>query len=129
MTAFSNYLENKLLDHTLRGPAGAFAAPAQVFVSLHTASPGETGSPSNEVSGGSYARQTASFNTAASGSTSNSANIAFSNMPAVTVTHVAIYDALTTGNLLFYGALTVSRVVAAGDTFVINSGQLTITLD
>ena len=36
MTAASDYLEDKLLDHTLRGSSGAFTAPGTVYVALFT---------------------------------------------------------------------------------------------
>jgi hypothetical protein len=129
VTAFSDFLENELLDHVLRGPANAYPSPVQVFVSLHTASPGDTGVPANEVAGGGYTRQPGNFAAAVAGATTNTGNIAFTNMPAVTVTHVAIYDALTAGNLLFHGALTAPQVVNAGDTFVFNAGDLDVSLD
>ena len=45
------------------------------------------------------------------------------------VTHIGVYDALTGGNLLFHGALTVPKTVTTGDTFQINAGALTITLE
>lgn len=133
MGAFSDYLENKLLDHVLGGATRTFTPPASVFVSLHTGTgPGETGTPANEVtnSGGSnYTRQVAGFAPAVAGVARNSSNIAFTNMPSTTVTQVGIYDTLTGGNLLFYGALTASKVTNLGDTFVINANDLQITLD
>ena len=46
-----------------------------------------------------------------------------------TITHIGIFDALTSGNLLAHGALTSSKVISDGDTFQINSGNLTITID
>lgn len=127
MAAFSDYLENALLDHVLGGTA--FTQPASVEVALFTSDAGELESNStvNEVSGGSYARQTATFGAAAGGSASNDADISFTDMPAETVTHVAVVDG--TGNVLFHGALTASKTLNAGDTFTIATGDLDITLD
>lgn len=129
MGAMSDYLESKILDHTLGGVP--YVPPVQRYVSLHTASPGETGTPSNEVTGGSYQRALATFGAAsASGSTSNSNTLAFAGMPGTTVTHVAIYDGMTAAaNMLYYGALTAAVAVTAGGTFVINAGGLTVSLD
>ena len=45
------------------------------------------------------------------------------------MTHIGLYDALTTGNLLYHGAVTVSKTITTGDTFSIAVGNLTITLD
>jgi hypothetical protein len=131
MTAFSNFLENKILDHTLRGSTGAYTAPATIYVGLFTASPTDANS-GTEVSGGSYARQVMAFATAASnGSISNSATVTFPTATANwgTITHIGLYDALTSGNLLYWGAVVQSKVVANGDTFSISTGNFTVTLD
>lgn len=127
MAAMSNYLEGKVLDHTLAGLP--FTPPAAHYVSLHTASPTDANTTTTEVAGGSYQRALASFSPAAAGSSSNSNTLAFAGMPAVTVSHVAIYDTTTAGNLLYYGALAAPVAVTAGGTFVINAGGLTVSLD
>ena len=49
--------------------------------------------------------------------------------PAVTVTHIGVYDHVSAGNLLFHGALSSSKAVDAGDTFKIAIGDLDISLD
>lgn len=121
----SDYYENKILDHMLRGTA--FTPPATVYLSLHSADPGETGT--SEISGGGYARQAISWNAPSAGSMTNSADINFTNMPAVTVTHVAIWDASTAGNVLWSGALTAAKTTNAGDTFRIAAGNLTVSVD
>lgn len=128
MGALSDYLEQRLLDHTLAGVP--YAPPATRYVSLHTSNPGEAGSAGTEVTGGGYQRALAQFRPAANGASVNDNTLAFSNMPAVTVTHVAIYDGNTTAaNLLYYGALTAPVAVTAGGTFVINAAGLTVSLD
>ncbi len=127
MSAMSNYLENKVLDYVLRDQADW--APAAVYLALHTADPAEDGSGA-EVSGGSYARQAITFNAAhaTAGTIDNSSVEEFTNMPACTVTHIGIWDASTSGNLLFYGAVTASKAVGAGDTISLSAGSLDITL-
>jgi hypothetical protein len=50
-------------------------------------------------------------------------------MPAVTVTHIGVFDASSGGNLLFHGALSASVVAASGDTFTIAANDLDVTLD
>lgn len=130
--AASDYLENKLLDHTLRGASGAWSAPSTVYLGLYTASTGlETNSPSAEISGNNYSRQAVTFNAASSGQSATSATVTF---PAATgswgtITHVAVLDASTSGNVLFWGAVTTSKTIDNGDTFQISSGNLTITLN
>lgn len=124
--AKSNFLEKKVLDHVLAGVA--YTMPVERYVAIYTTATTDAGG-GTEVVGGSYARQTSTFAAATSGTgtTSNSSSINFPNMPAVTVTHVAIWDAITGGNLLYHGALTAPQVVAAGNTFTFAIGELDVT--
>ena len=46
-----------------------------------------------------------------------------------TVSHVGIFDASTSGNLLAYAALTASKAIDTGDVFRVPAGDLDITLD
>jgi hypothetical protein len=136
MSAFSNYLEDKILAWAFEGTAWSTAAPTTVYISLHTADPSDTGA--SEVSGGNYARigVTAgtgwTTNTAGTASSTNVAEIVFPASGTVTwsgtVTHVGIWDSLTTGNLLFNGAISPSKVVSSGDVFKFLAGQLTVSV-
>lgn len=122
----SNYLEDKLLDHFLG--TTAYTMPTTVYVGLYTVVPTDAGG-GTQVTGGSYARQTAVFATAASGTTSNTANIDFANMPAATTVAIGVFDALTAGNLLLWGTLTANKTTDAGDTLRIATGDLDISID
>jgi hypothetical protein len=127
VSAFSNYLENKILLHVLSNTA--YTSPATVYLGLHTADPTDAGS-GTEVSGGSYARQ--SFASTISGNAaSNTSAIEFPTATGSwgTVGWVAVWDNLTGGNLLFHGALTASKTIASGDVFRVPAGDLDITLD
>ena len=93
----SDYLEVKLLDHFLG--TTTYTKPATVYLALYTAAPTDS-TAGTEVSGGSYARKVATFNGAASGSTTNTSDIDFNGMPACTVVAIAVTDALTSGNIL-----------------------------
>jgi hypothetical protein len=129
MSAASDYLENKLLDHTLRNTA--FSQPSALYLGLFTADTGlEANSPSAEVSGGSYARKTVAFAAASSGSAATNATVTFDTATANwgTITHVAVMDASSSGNVLFWGAVTTSKTIENGDTFQVSSGNLTISL-
>ena len=126
----SNYLENKLLDHFL-GTA-AYTMPTTVYVGLYTVAPSDTSTGTTggtQVTGGSYARQTAAFSGAASGATSNTANIDFAGMPAATTVAIGVFDAITAGNLLLWGTLTANKTTDAGDTLRIAPGDLDISID
>lgn len=122
----TNYLENKLLDHFLG--TTAYTMPTPVYVALFTVAPGDAGG-GTEVTGGSYARQTAAFTAASSGATSNSANIDFTGMPAATTVAIALFDAITSGNMLVHGTLTTNKQTDAGDTLRIATGDLDISID
>lgn len=131
MSAASNYLENKILDHVLTSTA--YTQPSR-YLALFTANTGlETNSPSAEIStsGTAYSRQAVTFAAASSGSSSTNATVTFSAATANwgTITHVAVMDASTAGNVLFWGAVTTSKTIETGDTFQVTSGNLTISLD
>lgn len=127
MAEFSNFLENALINATLR--ATTYTSPATVYVSLYTTDPTDADS-GTEVSGGSYARTSATFDAPSNGVTQNSADITFPTATASwgTVTHIGIHDALTTGNLLFHTPLDTSKTIDSGDIFKIETGNLTVTL-
>lgn len=127
MAEMSNYLENAIINATLR--ATTFTAPAAVYVSLHTADPTDAGT-GTEVSGGSYARQSATFASPSNGASATNADITFPQATGNwgTVTHIGIWDALTTGNLLYHTQLDASKTIDTGDVFKIASGSLTVTL-
>lgn len=134
MSAMSNYLENELVKHIFR--TGSFTKPTALYVALYTSGPSDSGG-GTEVSGGSYARaqlDPSDSNWAATsgsdGKTSNSVAITFPSPTANwgTVSHFGIFDASSSGNLLFHGSLTTSKTVNNGDaapSFAI--GDLSIT--
>tara|TARA_R110000868_G_scaffold266060_1_gene524957 strand:- start:722 stop:1192 length:471 start_codon:yes stop_codon:yes gene_type:complete len=155
MAAMSDFLENKIIDWLFRGQAigvtGASAAagtgPTSVYVGLLTAAPSDTGG-GTEVTGGSYARvtvasslanwagtQAAASTVASSGTTGTTSNNGSITFPAPTanwglITHFGIYDAVTTGNLLFYGALTTSKTVNSGDSApLFSAAALSVQID
>lgn len=121
----TDYLENKLLDHFL-GTA-SYTMPASVQVGLYTVAPSDS-TTGTEVSGGSYARQTATFGAASGGATSNASNIDFTNMPACTVVAIGIAEP-SGGKLLVWGTLTANKSLDAGDTLRIATGDLDISID
>jgi len=113
---------NDVLNALLRNVALQIA---QSYAALHNADPTDAGL--NEISGGSYARQAVTFDVPSAGATANSADVDFTDMPAETVTHCSLWDASTVGNMLYYGSLTASKTVNAGDTFSFLTGDLDVT--
>ena len=127
MAEMSNYLENALINGTLR--ATTFTAPASVFLALYTTDPtdADTGT---ECSGTAYARQSITFGAPSNGVSTNSAVIDFPQAGGAwgTITHIGIRDALTTGNLLYHSPLDASKTIATGDVFRIAVASLSVTL-
>jgi hypothetical protein len=132
MTAKTNYLEDRVLDRVLRNNADfAYTFPATVYAALFTADPGEAGTLTSEVSGGSYARQSVAFSaiSTGTGTTSNASLVTFPTASASwgTVTHVGIMDASTAGNMLYFGALTASKTVGSGDVVSIQAAAISVS--
>jgi hypothetical protein len=127
MSEISNFLENALINATLRNTT--YTSVATVYVSLWTSDPTDAGS-GTEVSGGSYARTAVTFGAPSNGVTTNSADVTFPQATASwgTVGWIGINDALTTGNLLYHTALDASKTIDIGDIFKIASGNLSVTL-
>jgi hypothetical protein len=127
MAEMSNYLENALINVTLR--ATSYTAPTTVYVALYTTDPtdADTGT---EVTGGSYARTAVTFAAPSNGVTTNSVDVTFPTCTLAwgTVTHIGIRDALTSGNLLYHTPLDASKTIDLGDIFKITTGNLSVTL-
>lgn len=134
MSAFSDYLEAALLNATLRGVT--FTSPTSVYVAAHSGTPTDAAPSTGEVVGNGYARVAVAATTAAwtapttGGLTDNVAAITFPVASGSwnTIGYVSIWDAVTNGNCLYYGALSVSKAVASGDTLQIAAGALDVTL-
>lgn len=128
MTAKTDYAEKAVLDWVLLGATPT--RPSAIYVALHSADPGETGA-SNELSGNGYARQAVSFNAGTSGagttSNSNAPEFTASGSGFGSVTHASLWDASSSGNALYKGALAASKTIAAGDKLVFAAGTITVT--
>jgi len=119
--SISNYAEDKLLD-TLRGTSFSVA---NAYLQLHTGDPGEAGT-ANAAS--ETDRQSVSFSAASGGSMVSSAIVEWTDVAATeTYSYWSVWDASSSGNCLWSGALAASASVVAGDTFQVTS--LTLSLD
>jgi hypothetical protein len=130
MSSFTNYTENLVLTWLLT--TGSATRPTAWYVGLFTAAPSDTGG-GTEVSGSGYAREATGTITVSGTATTatNAAAIEFD--PASggnwgTITHAAIFDASTGGNMIAWAELTTSRTINDGDVFRIPAGSLTVTL-
>ncbi len=127
MAEMSNYLENALINATLRNTA--FTSPTTVYVGLYTTDPTDANT-GTEVSGGSYARTAVTFAAPSNGVTTNSAAVEFPQATGSwgTVGWIGILSASTGGNLLYHTPLDVSKTIDSGDIFKIATGSLSVTL-
>ena len=134
MANMTDYLEGQLRAHMFR--TASFTKPTILGIGLFTAAPSDAGG-GTEVTGGAYARVNVppldanwTAASATDGVTDNAADITFPTPSANwgTITHFAVFDNTTGGNMLIWGPLTVSKTVNNGDPapkFV--AGSLDIT--
>lgn len=127
----TNFERNRMLD--LRYGDGTYTRPATVYVALFIAAPTVAGG-GTEVTGGAYARaavtnDVANFPDAVAGAKSNALPVTFAQATAAwgTVTHAAVFDALTGGNMLDFNALDSPKTVAIGDTPSLPAGSIRLT--
>ena len=143
MSALSDYLEAALLDHVFRNTS--YTRPTAIYVGLHTDAPGED-TQANECDFAGYARQDAADGgtidtgwtavaDAATGTGKQTTNAQVLTFPPngdgadVTVTHVALYDGPTGGNMLFWAALDAPKLLETGDVLTFLAEDLVVSLD
>ena len=125
-TFAGNLVMDWLLDDT------AATRPTAWYLSLHTGDPGLTGA--NELVVGTdadYVRKAITFAAAASLAKATDAGVTWTAASGATtyiVTHIGIWDALTTGNFLAYGALAVPETVIASGSLNLAAGRVIATL-
>jgi|TARA_R100000329_G_scaffold105921_1_gene86891 hypothetical protein len=126
MSAMSDYLELKFLDH-FTGTAST-SAPSAVYLGLATASLQDDAS-GTELTGNNYTRKAITFASASSGSIASNSAVEFNSATGSwgSVSHWGIFDASSSGNLLFHGSFTSAKTIASGDILKVASGSLTIT--
>lgn len=95
-------------------------AGAVAEISLHTAEPDTSGS--DEVSGGSYARQTASYASASGGSADLSSSVTFDIPASTTVSHYGLWD--STSAFLGAEALASSQTFSSAGTYELTSAPV-----
>ena len=123
----TSYLGNALLNAVLRNTS---YSTTTVFAGLLT-DLSDNGDTYTEVSGSGYARISATFNSAASGTTVNTDDLLFAEATSnysADVTHVGVFDAVSGGNLLYWDAIT-ATAVPEGQALRIKSGELTVNMN
>lgn len=134
MSGLTSYGQKKLLDHVLA--IASYTAPVSMYLSLHTTSPTDTGSLVGEASasGTGYVRQTITGSMFATDSTTgestNSAVITFPTITAEygTITYIGLNDAVTAGNMVFWGEISEPQNKVVGEAYQFSIGQLSVQL-
>ena len=127
--AFSDYLEEAIINHFLRGQAQI--APSKVYIGLFETDAGEDGSGTETTYTG-YERQESEWGAPSGGKTVNDAVITFpQNQDAqpVTISHIALFDAQTGGNQLFRAQLLSARTLEQGDSLAFDAGAVELQVD
>jgi len=124
--AFTNYTDNKLIDHLLG--SSTYTKPSTLYVALFVGNP-TSGGTEVSTSGSAYARVVSTF-TISGGNATNTAAIEWATATSSwgTIDWVAIYDASTSGNQLVTAALSSSKTIASGDVLRIPISSLSVTL-
>lgn len=129
--SFSNSFETSVLTWVFTASSPSPARPTAWYLALFTSNPAEDASGTEvSTSGTGYARQSVSFSVSGNAAT-NSGAVEFPTATASygTVTHIGVYDASTSGNLIVYAALAASKSIDTGDVMRVPAGDLDITLD
>jgi hypothetical protein len=124
--SFSNEFETRVLQWALT--TGSPTRPTAWYIGLFTDDPTDAGT-GTEVSGNAYARTAVTF-TVSGDTASNSGAVEFPEATGSwgTITHIGIYDAATSGNLIAHAALTASKAIASGDILRFPIGDIDVTL-
>jgi len=130
MGQFSTYAQNKILDHILK--VAAYTQPTHLYVALSTTDPLASGSGITEPSGGSYARKICDdWVLASQRKTSNASELVFATATGAwgLLTHWAIFDHISAGNMIAFGQLADSKSGISGTVFSIKAGQIDVAFD
>lgn len=126
MSEQSNTLENEIINVFYRNQSQTLSG--NVYAALFTSNPDEDGS-GTEVSGNNYSRQQITLGAPSDGVSTNTNDLLFeaSGGDWGTITHAAVFDAASGGNLMDYSSLDASEVINDGQTYTIPAGSLSVT--
>lgn len=137
MPGFVDTVEQNLLNHFLTDPA--YTPPATMYIALSSTTPTEAGGNITEPSTGAYARVStvaADWSAASGTAPAVKTTTAVKTFPTATadwlagvnLTYFVLFDAITAGNALAFGALTTAKPVLNGDTASFAAGALILKL-
>jgi hypothetical protein len=124
----TTYAEKKILDHLLKVASYSPPAANAFYVGFSTANPTADGSGWTDPTYTGYARKAIDFTAASARGVLNNGLITFDTCTGgiSTCTYFGIWDAVTGGHLLAYGALTPNKVITVSNVPTISDGALSI---
>ena len=128
MSKFSDYLENKIIDATLKGVT--FPTITTAYLAAFSTDPTDAGITTGEGSWTNYARQAMTFGTVTNGEVTTSAQLQFPALVGsdVTVGWIGIFDATSAGNMLYHTNLANAKTLTADDVLSFAVSGVTVTL-
>jgi hypothetical protein len=131
MGGFSNYWENEVMNHTMG--KSSIKSPS-VYIGLSASDPNDDGSGLNEPDSNSYSRvrtYAEDWDAAFNGCIENVNDISF---PLAVenwglITHFALFDAATGGNMIVWGTLSPSKNISSGEIPKFTAGDLIMGLN
>ncbi|NIT58632.1 MAG: hypothetical protein GWN00_21115 [Aliifodinibius sp.] len=126
MGSISDHLEDELLDHVFNA---SYTPPSTVYLALSTADPGDDAAGISEPVGNNYSRKAITFDAAASRLINQTSTVTFDQATGSwgTISHWAIYDASSGGNMMAHGSLSASKAVVSGNTPSVAAGEVDIS--
>jgi hypothetical protein len=123
----TNFLANSMANATLRNTS--YTSPANVYCALYSTAP-TASTAGTELTGNGYSRQLTTFSAPSAGVAASNVAVTFgaasgNNWPAVVA--IAVVDASTSGNILYFNNIA-TRLINIGDSLVVDSGNLIITI-
>jgi hypothetical protein len=131
MNTMTDYMKKKALSASLGIATETF--PTDVYIAAYTTATTDAGG-GTEVAGGGYKRQLIKFSTPTlSGESAKTSNVTDIEFPTATagwgtITHIALLDAETGGNMLYHGAVTNPKTIEAGDRLRVIPGDMNVYL-
>jgi len=130
MGSFGDFWEDEVLDHLFG--KGSYTPPT-IYVALSTADPTDDASGIAEPSGNGYARVATAgsdWDAASGGALANAEAITFPTASGSwgTITHFALFDAATAGNMLAHGELGASQAITLNEIPRFPAGDIDVTL-
>jgi len=125
----TDYMKKKVVSACLGIAAETF--PSSIYLAAYTTATSDQGA-GTEVTGEGYARQKVTFNAPVINTeqalSTNITDVEFATAQTAwgTVTHIALMDAITGGNMLYHGAVATPKTIEVGDRLRILPGDLKV---